>query len=122
MSWSIANLDNSVEISVELAREIVARFPNLGILEEAYDEPDNPGGLLNGDMLYFSEDHMEHMDWLTHETELLAFLASRGVEGDITFGSLEGDNAGSFWGVRFDGKGNYCHLTGSVAWVAANPA
>ena len=117
MSWSIANIDNTVIVSVELARAIATQFPNLPILEDAYDEPENPFGLLDGDTLYFTEDHQEHMDWVTHDEALLQFLAQNGVQGDITFGSLEGDNAGHFWGVRFDGQGAYRRLTGHLAWT-----
>ena len=54
--------------------------------------------------LMFISDHMEHMDYLWNES-IINKLKEMKVKGDITFGSLDGDNAGDNWGYRFDGKG-----------------
>lgn len=70
------------------------------------------------DKLSFNSDHAEHMDYLANEygQKIIAVLNKHQVRGDICFGSLEGDNAGCFWGYRFDGKGNMKELTGKIVW------
>lgn len=108
MSWSIGELVNTVTISKKCARELFAVRKNYGTwysLEDVtYD------GKLN-----FNGDHMEHMDYLWNE-DIQAVLLKYKVRGDVCFGSLEGDNAGSFWGYRFDGKGGMSTLEGKVEW------
>lgn len=115
MSWSIANLDNTVVISDAVALEMVQKFPDLATIDECDTVDEKMEYLRDGDVLFFSCDHMEHMDWMSDE--VCQFLASHNVEGDITFGSVEGDNAGSFWGYRFDGKGGFVRLSGDVVWT-----
>ncbi len=66
--------------------------------------------------LSFNSDHMEHMDYLADSAEIVQVLTEHKVEGDICFGSLDGDNAGSFWGYRFDGKGGMKPLEGTIEW------
>ena len=120
--WTIGNIDNTVVLTREQALEIAKdkEFINtvLGyeqgleeeeILENFYED------IANGTfMLSFFEDHNEHMDYVGRMFETLKRLK---VEGDITFGSLDGDNSGSFWGYRFDGKGDGKYLTGEVKFT-----
>jgi hypothetical protein len=112
MSWSVAKITNTVKISEAVARDLIQQFPNIPVLD--YIESPEPSALLEGDKLFFDTDHSEHIDWL--DDRILAVMASHKVEGDITFGSLEGDNRNTYWGYRFDGKGSYKHLTGKVVW------
>jgi len=67
--------------------------------------------------LAFNPDHQEHMDYLGNNPKLNKVLQKHKVKGDICFGSLEGDNAGSFWGYRFDGKGGMQELEGKLSWT-----
>lgn len=108
MSWSIAVLDNNVEISDECADELFAAFEgNIWYSREFVTDEG---------FLYFDEDHCEHMDYM--ETPgLFEILKKYKVNGDITFGSLEGDNAGNFWGYRFT-NGVMANLVGHVSFTA----
>ena len=114
MGWSIAELKNTVEISDECAQELFEKA-NSGIWYGVEDVK------MGGDNLYFDPDHQEHMDFLW-DGNAQAILKKHKVEGDICFGSLEGDNAGSFWGYRFDGQGNMTELKGNVSWDVVTPA
>ncbi|MFP5446682.1 MAG: hypothetical protein ACLGIY_24440 [Betaproteobacteria bacterium] len=66
--------------------------------------------------LNFDEDSMEHMDFVWND-EVLAVLADAKVNGRVTFGSLEGNNAGEFWGYDFK-DGLMTKLTGAIHWSA----
>lgn len=73
----------------------------------------------NGDQvidgkLIFNSDDMEHMDWLG-DNKVRQLLAKNGAVGVVCFGSLEGDNANSFWGYSF-GNGKCTQLVGQVVW------
>lgn len=120
MSWSIACIKNNVVISDEIGNALAEKFPNIPTIsyftehEEACPGETVLDYLLEDSLLYFSTDHDEHMDWIYED--ICEFLASQKVTGDICFGSLEGDNAGRFWGYRFDGKGGWKYLDGKVDW------
>jgi hypothetical protein len=110
MAWTIANIDNNVKITNDIAKDIFEKHKDstgwYDVTEFCYHD----GIDLK---LYFNEDHREHMDFVW---EIEDTLKEHKVEGDITFGSLEGDNAGSFWGYRFDGKGGMKSLKGRLEW------
>ncbi len=55
------------------------------------------------------------MDYV-HKEHIQEVLKRNKVEGVIKFGSLEGENAGDFWGYEFDGKGGMKELVGEVKW------
>lgn len=123
--WSISNIDNTVALTKEqaivLAHDKVYTKQIMGgyygeaenptdedLLEEFFEENDGKYYLM------FLSDHMEHMDYVWQLEKQLKKLK---VEGDITFGSLDGDNAGENWGYRFDGKGKMKKLKGVLTFV-----
>lgn len=109
MSWSIALLENTVEVSAKIAEELVKAQSYKGEFWSNGFEVTYKG------KLYFNPDHSEHMDFLTDE-KLLEVLTKNKVEGRICFASLEGDNRGEFWGYEFDGKGAVHALVGSLVF------
>ena len=110
MSWSIANIVNEVKISKKCAREL---FEAQGYEGEAWSEIED---VASAGKLNFNPDNMEHMDYIGNNDAVRQVLLKYKVKGDICFGSLEGDNAGSFWGYRFDGKGGMSALEGKIEW------
>lgn len=109
MSWSIEDMVNDVTFKKACKEELEKVSVEVG--RDLYFDK-----VKGGYKISFNPDDMEYMDWLD-EPELLEVLKKHKVEGDICFGSLEGDNNGSFWGYRFDGEGNMSTLSGSVEWV-----
>ena len=65
---------------------------------------------------YFNEDHFEHIDYLSHNQEVISFLIKEKVKGEVQFGCLDGDQFGKFWGYKFDGSGNFKETKGSLSW------
>lgn len=110
--WSTECLVNTVNIPNECKHDL---FDEAQDYEEELwndlDEVTDENGRLS-----FNPDHMESMDYLGTHDKALAILKRYKVEGDVCFGSLEGDNAGSFWGYRFDGKGGMQYLKGCLVW------
>lgn len=117
MSWSIAEITNTVEITPKVAKELF-KLVKGGKVEELWYSEDEVAyeGHLN-----FNIDHMEHMGHMDYvwQKEVQAVLRKNKVKGDICFGSLEGDNAETFWGYRFDGKGGMVELNGEIKWEEA---
>ena len=107
--WSIAELINTVEISDKCAEELFKNQSYEGERWYYLDEVTYEG------KLSFDSDSMEHMDYLFN-SDVNKILKKYKVQGDICFGSVEGDNKGSFWGYRFDGKGNMKNLEGKIDW------
>lgn len=124
--WSISNIDNTVTLTKKQAIELgknkeyadtiggyggTYEYPNEAeMLDDLFDK-------YNGKYyLKFDPDHMEHMDYLWNES-IVNKLKELKVKGDFTFGSLDGDNSGSNWGYRFDGKGGMKTLTGVLTFV-----
>lgn len=106
MGWSIGIIKNEVEISEACANELKSWLKDeLGECEDLYYE-----GKIN-----FNEDWGEGMDFLFHE-EAQEILRKYEARGDICFGSLEGDNAGQFWGYRFNGKSVVIKLVGTLSF------
>lgn len=145
MSWSIAEIKNTVKISKKCAQELFdldaylfcticeKKMSELLPGEEPWDFYcyekdhettasklgnlwDSPEEVTCDSKLSFNIDHMEWMDYIANSEEIKTTLKKHKVKGDICFGSLEGDNAGSFWGYRFDGKGGMKTLTGELTW------
>lgn len=114
--WKISNIDNNLKLTKEQAQQLADNnnFVDhvLGYIPDE-DEIFNELFTASGKkfLLNFNPDHMEHMDFIAFfEKEIKALKA----KGDITFGSTEGDNAGDYWGYRFDGKGGMKKLVGQV--------
>ena len=107
--WSISETVNTVKIPKQCAKEL---FEAQEDGEEIWY--DLKGVTYEG-KLTFNSDHNEHMDFLSQD-RFTKILRKHKVKGDICFGSLEGDNAGEFWGYRFDGKGGMKKLTGHLEY------
>lgn len=114
--WSIGLITNDVAISDDCAK---ALFNAQAYPEELWSEV---GDVTHDGRLSFNGDHMEHMDFLGSNDAMVDVLREHKVRGDICFGSLEGDNAGSFWGYRFDGKGGMTPLAGKVVFEEVQQA
>lgn len=110
MGWSIAVVRNDVVVKKKCAEEL---FKAQAYEEELWYEI---GDVSRNGRLSFNGDHMEHMDYLGNNEAMVAILCKHKVKGDICFGSLEGDNTGSYWGYRFDGKGGMKRLKGRVVF------
>lgn len=111
--WTIECLVNTAVISNDCAHDLFEEAQDYegelwGDYEEVIDK--------NVGLLRFNPDHMEHMDYLATHDNVIKILKRHNVKGDICFGDLEGDHAGSFWGYRFDGKGGMKHLRGRLLW------
>lgn len=106
--WSIAEIDNTVEISNKCAKELLKIDPECR-WNNRLDR------LVMDGKLYFNPDDYEGMDFV-YDEDVQKVLKKHKVKGDITFGSLDGDNFGSFWGYRFDGKGGMVELRGELIW------
>lgn len=141
MGWRISNIDNEPVLSKEQAIALVSNLDFINTVSwDYYDSVEDAvtsagsieelaEGCLDFDRLsgqyslYFDEDAMEHMDYLGRDKGLLQLLDSLGISGDITFGSLDGDNSGQFWGYRFyGGKEPYRLLQGEIAFHAVDPS
>jgi hypothetical protein len=112
MSWTVNLLENNLRITRACAKEL---FSLLGLagegifyeLEEMYREGE----------LQFSEEHMEHIDYLRTEG-VIEILKKYHADGRVLFGQLQGDGGAKFWGHEFM-QGNYTELTGEVHWSDA---
>lgn len=110
MSWSINLLKNEPRISASCAQDLLNAQEYDGEVWDGLDYVTEDG------KLHFNGDHMEHMDYLEVHRKLVDILKKHQVSGDICFGSEEGDNAGSYWGYRFDGNGGMQRLRGVVTF------
>ena len=96
MAWNISCVVNNMVIGPRKAMDLFDLLKeDMGWdhLECMYDDKTC--------LLKFNADDMEHMDYLSNR-KVQEFLCP-GAVGDVCFASLEGDNAGSFWGYRFTG-------------------
>ena len=116
MGWYISEAENTVALTDECIDELFEKRDTFYCMD--WDDRDsifwtNRGGTK---LLYFSEDHMEHMDYLANNEKIIEIMQKHNLRGDICFESVEGDNAGDKWGYRFDGKGGFKNLRGVTAW------
>lgn len=121
MSWTVHIIENSAKVPRKVAEEFAEKFKKqLDFLSwiDNLNDPENKEQIFNeifcGKYLNLTEDHSEHIDWLTDK--MCTFLAANKVKGNIKFGALEGDNAGSFWGYSFDGAGGWKKIKGELVW------
>lgn len=110
MGWQIELTVNTVVVPHAAISELIAAQDYEEELWYHEDVLDDEGHL------QFNPDHMEHMDYLGNNDKVIAVLKAARVKGDIFFQSLEGDDAGSAWGYRFDGKGGMKLMKGEVVW------
>lgn len=110
MSWSIFLIDNTVEVDDECAE---ALLESVAATEYDWEEVDQ--FVMDGN-LYFDPDYDEHMDYVADVADV---LKKHKVGGMITFGSGEGDDAGEFWGYKFDGEGGMKNVKGALSWEDA---
>lgn len=108
--WRIGLLESSIKVDKKLQTKLFKLNEYEGDLWYDKDYIVNCTG-----HLAFDEDHMEHMDYLWRE-DVQECLREGKAKGRALFGSLDGDNAGSFWGYEFDGKGGMKKLTGEIVW------
>lgn len=109
MGWHISLLKNEVKITNKKCAEELKKlrerdYGPMGIEDVCYDG-----------WIVFNPDDMEWMDYLS-DSKFLNVLKKYKVKGDICFGSEEGDNAGEYWGYRFDGEGECKKLVGNIVW------
>lgn len=119
MGWHISNEKNEVQISEAVIDGLWQAYQNNDLSQTHWYDKDEI--YYKGDngkkYLYFNDDHMEGMDYLSYEEKAIEILKKHKVKGDICFQSTEGDNAGDAWGYRFDGKGGMKTLSGKLKWV-----
>lgn len=115
--WTIACLVNTANIPNECKHDLFDEAQDgMGEIWDDIDDVTDESGLLK-----FNPDHMEHMDYLGTHPKAFEILKRYNAEGDICFGSLEGDNADQFWGYRFDGNGGMKKLEGEIVWKEKDP-
>ena len=115
MGWSISVAVNEPKITKKCAAAIFKAT--------SYEADGEKGNYIFDDLaevteegrLKFDDDYFEHMDYLDNP-DIQKALKNNKIKGDICFSSGEGDNAGSHWGYRFDGKGGMVELKGTVQW------
>jgi len=90
MGWSI----NTVVNELKIPKGYQPR------LEEVADENYHCIFFDDDGTIGFDSDAMEHMDFL-HENWAQEIILESKANGMVIFGSLEGDNAGDFWGYNF---------------------
>lgn len=111
MGWKIGLIKNEVEISEACATELQEWLNRTLGYDGGEADPVVYEGKIN-----FNEDHGEGMDFL-FDKAAQQILRKHDARGDICFGSLEGDNAGQFWGYRFNGKAAVIKLIGHVSFT-----
>lgn len=112
MSWSIALLENTVEITEEVAKEIAA-------LDNEHSYVFNPDYSAYEDEVGkppFDRDAMEHMDYL-HDKAIQRVLKKHKVNGRVLFADVEGGSSIELWGYRFK-DGVLAKLKGTISWSA----
>lgn len=123
MGWSIALIQNTVVVPEEermaVAKKLIKVTDKFWDVDETISGVDAMNAVFYGGKLEFDGDDMEHMDYVTGNDEACAALAAAGATGRLTFGSLEGDNRGTFWGVEF-ASGHYRRLRATTADINWN--
>lgn len=104
MGWRIGVIENTVEVSPEVAEEVFKADGGRTFYE--VDE------VTYDDRLYFDDDHGEHMDYLHDERIQKALLKGR-VNGRVAFASVEGDDSGEWWTYTFR-DGNCVKNSGKI--------
>lgn len=110
MSWYVADIENTVKIPKTKVKEANASLLNVSDYFENIGQAFDKSG-----RLVLDPDAGEWID--PFDDDLMPVLLQFEPQGKLLFGSLEGDNAGDFWGYEFDGKGGVKELTGRLHWT-----
>lgn len=106
MGWRIHCLENNLLVP---KKAINALFK---ACDDYWYDKEN---ILNSNgFLRLNYDALEHMDPVSNP-EIQEVLKKYKAKGSILFGSLDGDNAGDFWGYRF-ANGKMENLSGNIHW------
>lgn len=116
--WRIEVIDNTLKINKKTAQDLLKENKKLEktgqeIWYDLDDITDCDG------CIKFNRDHYEHMDFLDNRPGIVKVLKANKAKGRVTFGCLDGDQFGQFWGYEFDGKGGMKKLTGTLTWETA---
>lgn len=104
MSWSVGVVENTLELT-EASINALLECDSFQQLHDTDDHDELREYGFEGTTIYLSEDWYEHIDIFASKPDIVEIIEKNGGTGDVCFGSLEGDNNGSFWGYRFrDGK------------------
>ena len=122
--WRVSNLDNKVKLTKAFKKELKEKIINQEISEigdihycdvSDYSDKELDESLFDGNNLLFNEDHFEHIDYLSHNKKLIQLMNNHKLKGMISFGSLDGDNFGEFWGYQFS-NGKMKKVKGEIKW------
>lgn len=105
MGRSIFNLKNTLKITEECADDLYKL--DIGVFDDRSD-------VSYDGLLYFNQEHMEHMDYLW-QANVQEVLSNHKASGVVMFGCLE-DPDKMFWGYDFE-NGEMTHLKGEVEWT-----
>lgn len=103
MGWRIGCLKNTLTFPPECDSALIAWADANGHEQIVYR-----GELQWGDL--------EHACWFMYEEEVIDIFVKHGTRGEVLWGSVDGDNAGSFWGWRFE-EGRCVKLKGTLTWA-----
>lgn len=109
MGWQISCLENTVEVNNKIAEELFE------VDQKHQQRWWDLAEIMYNNNLHFNPDDMEHMDYLWDD-DYNTVLKNHKVKGRVCFGSLDGDNAGEFWGYEFNGKGDMKKIEGTLNW------
>lgn len=112
--WNIQLDTNTVGITPEIAQELYEKTSENNIWKDAKD-------VISESRMNFKKEHMEHMDVLCWNSQIVDTLKKHKVKGLICFTSYEGANKGRAWGYDFDGLGNMFRLNGTMKWSRVQP-
>ena len=121
--WSISNIDNTVKLSKKQALELTKISKYMSIVGDYYEvlhmvwnKPDLEF-IFSRFFKHFCQKIFIIRKDRDYVSQIADSLKQLKVKGDITFGSMDGDNSGQFWGYRFDGKGGMKSLVGSLSFT-----
>lgn len=123
--WRVSVLENKVKLTKKFKKALIKEIKEKKLTDVGdihgcnvsnWTEEEFNDCLFDGDFLFFNADHFEHIDYLSHNKKLIKFMNKHKLKGKITFGSLDGDQFGQFWGYEFkDGKMK--ELVGNINWT-----
>lgn len=103
MGWQIGCLQNTLDFNETCTTEL-----NAWAAAHGHDMLVYQGYIMWGEL--------EHACWFMYEREVIAIFVKHGTRGETLWGSVDGDNAGSFWGWRFE-EGRCVTLKGALTWA-----